>query len=75
MVVRGAYASVLTMFNAADALMGLMATLNIIAIALLFATVAKLTRDYRNQWKLARKPVFHVADHPELAEEVDATVW
>jgi AGCS family alanine or glycine:cation symporter len=75
MVVWGAYASVLTVFNAADASMGLMATINIIAIALLSGTVAKLTRDYRNQRKLTRKPVFHAADHPELAEEVDATIW
>ncbi|NLC01767.1 MAG: alanine:cation symporter family protein, partial [Pseudomonas formosensis] len=42
MVVWGAWEAVLTVFNFADASMGLMATINLIAIVLLSGTVAKL---------------------------------
>lgn len=75
MVLWGSYESVTTVFNAADASMGLMATVNIIAIALLSGTVVKLTQDYRSQRKAVRKPVFDAADFPELAGQVDATIW
>lgn len=75
MVLWGSYASVLTVFNAADASMGLMATVNIIAIALLSGTVARLTRDYRLQRRTTRRPVFHLADHPDIASGVDAGIW
>ena len=75
MVVWGALESVTTVFNAADASMGLMATVNMIAIVLLSGTVAKLTRDYRQQRKAGMKPVFDVADFPELAGKVDTSIW
>lgn len=75
MVVWGAYESVTTVFNAADASMGLMATVNIIAIALLSGTVAKLTADYTAQRKAGRRPEFHLGDYPELRKGVDASIW
>lgn len=75
MVVWGAYESVTTVFNAADASMGLMATINLIAIVLLSGTVIKLTKDYRRQRKLNGNPVFHVADYPELEGQVDQSIW
>ena len=75
MVVWGALESVTTVFNAADASMGLMATVNMIAIVLLSSTVAKLTRDYRQQRKEGKKPVFNMAHFPELAGKVDASIW
>ncbi|WGF86968.1 alanine/glycine:cation symporter family protein [Marinivivus vitaminiproducens] len=74
MVVWGAYESVATVFNAADAAMGLMATINLIAIVLLSGTVVKLTNDYVAQRKTGR-PVFHAADYPELASEIDLEIW
>ena len=46
MVVWGAYESVTTVFNAADATMGLMASVNLVAIVALSGLVVKLTRDY-----------------------------
>ena len=46
MVVWGALQAVATVFNTADASMGLMATINLIAIVALSGTVVKLTRDY-----------------------------
>lgn len=75
MVVWGAYESVATVFNAADASMGLMATVNLIAIMLLSGTVVKLTRDYTGQRKAGRTPVFHAADFPELSGKIDQTIW
>lgn len=75
MVIWGAYESVLTVFNAADASMGLMATINLIAICLLSGTVVALTRDYRAQRKVNGNPIFDVADFPELAGKVDAGIW
>lgn len=75
MVVWGAYESVATVFNAADASMGLMATVNLIAIVLLSGTVAKLTRDYARQRKAGKEPTFHAADYPELAGKIDQSIW
>lgn len=75
MVLWGAYESVLTVFNAADASMGLMAMVNIIAISLLSGTVVKLTNDYRKQRQAGKRPVFVLEDHPDLAKNDDATIW
>lgn len=75
MVVWGAYQSVATVFNTADASMGLMATINLIAIVALSGTVAKLTRDYFAQRKDGREPTFDAADYPELKDEIDADIW
>jgi AGCS family alanine or glycine:cation symporter len=75
MVIWGAYESVATVFNAADASMGLMATVNLIAIVLLSGTVVKLTKDYAAQRKAGRDPVFHAADYPELNGRIDKTIW
>ncbi len=75
MVLWGAYESVATVFNAADASMGLMATVNLIAIVLLSGTVVKLTRDYAAQRKAGEEPTFHAADFPELNGRIDQTIW
>ena len=75
MVIWGAYETVSTVFNAADASMGLMATINLIAIVLLSGTVVKLTTDYFAQRRAGEVPVFHAADYPELAGKIDTTIW
>ncbi|MDB6180097.1 alanine/glycine:cation symporter family protein [Paracoccus fistulariae] len=75
MVVWGAIQAVGTVFSFADASMGLMATINLVAIVLLSGTVLVLTRDYIRQRKEGRNPVFVVADHPEIAPGVDKTIW
>ena len=75
MVVWGAYQTVATVFNTADASMGLMATINLIAILLLSGTVAKLTKDYFAQKKAGGEPVFHARDYPELGDQIDHTIW
>ncbi len=75
MVIWGSVQSVATVFNAADASMGLMATVNLIAIVLLSGTVVKLTRDYTSQRKAGKVPTFHAADYPELRDRIDETIW
>lgn len=75
MVIWGAYEAVVTVFNAADASMGLMATINLIAIVLLSGTVVKLTKDYLEQRKQGVVPAFKAADYPELKDKIDATIW
>ncbi|MCY1249891.1 hypothetical protein D9M72_634670 [compost metagenome] len=47
--------------DAAGASMGLMATINLIAILLLSGTIAKLTKDYVHRRKRAIEPVFRAA--------------
>ncbi|QTL04290.1 alanine:cation symporter family protein [Aquabacter sp. L1I39] len=75
MVVWGAYESVATVFNAADASMGLMATINLVAIVLLSGLVARLTRSYLDQRKAGKIPVFLAEDMPELAGEIETEIW
>ena len=75
MVVWGAYESVATVFNAADASMGLMATINLIAIVVLSGTVVKLTRDYFRQRTAGKSPVFVADDYPELQCRIDRDIW
>ncbi|SFQ89852.1 alanine or glycine:cation symporter, AGCS family [Halopseudomonas formosensis] len=75
MVVWGAWEAVLTVFNFADASMGLMATINLIAIVLLSGTVAKLTKDYFEQRRRGVEPRFTVKDYPELQDKIDTGIW
>lgn len=75
MVLWGAWEAVATVFNAADAAMGLMATINLVAIVLLSRLVVKLTRDYFAQRAAGRRPEFNADDYPELADQIDATIW
>lgn len=75
MVVWGASETVATVFNAADASMGLMASINLIAIVLLSGVVVKLTRSYVSQRKAGRQPTFVASDLPELKGEIDAEIW
>ena len=75
LVVWGALQAVATVFNAADASMGLMATINLVAIVALSGTVVKLTRDYFVQRRAGVEPRFHGRDYPELGDEIDHTIW
>lgn len=75
MVVWGAYESVATVFDAADASMGLMATINLVAIVLLSGLVARLTRDYIAKRKAGEVPHFVADDMPELKGEIDSDIW
>ncbi|MFG1376320.1 alanine/glycine:cation symporter family protein [Xanthobacter autotrophicus] len=75
MVVWGAIQSVATVFNAADASMGLMASINLVAIVLLSGTVVRLAQDYLAKRKAGVEPVFIAADMPDLPPGVDGEIW
>lgn len=75
MVIWGSLQTVQTVFNFADASMGLMATINLIAIVALSGTVAHVTRDYLRQRKAGQEPQFHIADHPGIAPGVKSDIW
>ncbi len=75
MVVWGAVQAVQTVFNFADASMGLMATINLIAIVMLSGTVGVLTRDYLRQRSEGREPTFRIDDHPDIAPGVNHEIW
>ncbi|MDO5371145.1 sodium:alanine symporter family protein [Paracoccus sp. (in: a-proteobacteria)] len=76
MVIWGALQAVTTVFNFADASMGVMATINLIAIVALSGIVARITRDYVVQRRMGRRPEFHLSAHPELAGRgVDKDIW
>ena len=75
MVVWGALQAVATVFNTADASMGLMAVINLVAIVALSGTVVKLTRDYFAQRAEGVEPRFHGRDYPELGDQIDHSIW
>jgi AGCS family alanine or glycine:cation symporter len=75
MVVWGAYQSVATVFDAADASMGMMATINLIAIVLLSGLVARLVKDYLDQRRRGIEPVFVAASMPDVPGRIDAGIW
>ncbi len=75
MVVWGAYESVATVFDAADASMGLMATINLIAIVILSNLVVRLTQDYLAQRRQGKEPMFLASTMPELEGQIDAEIW
>lgn len=74
-VAWGVYSKVQIVWDAADASMAVMASINLVAIVLLSGVVAKLTRDYDAQLDAGRTPEFRIAEHAELADGVDAEIW
>lgn len=75
MVIWGALQAVATVFDLADASMGLMATINLIAIVALSGTVVALTRNYFEQRRAGVTPKFRAADHPAISKGVDREIW
>lgn len=62
MVFIGSQMDLTTAWDLADVLMGLMATVNIVAILLLGNTACKVLRDYERQKAQGHNPVFHASD-------------
>lgn len=75
MVVWGAVQAVSTVFNFADAAMGIMATMNLVAILLLSGTVYKLTVDYFSQRRQNMEPRFIASQFPEFDKGIDHSIW
>jgi AGCS family alanine or glycine:cation symporter len=75
MVMFGSLATLPTVWAMADASMGLMAIVNLIAIILLSGIVIKLAKDYNQQLKQGKVPTFNADDYPELSSQLEPGVW
>ncbi|MBO9407680.1 alanine:cation symporter family protein [Shimia sp. R9_1] len=71
----GAGQSVAVVFNAADMAIGIMALLNLFALALLSPIVVRVARDYQAQRKAGKTPNFSISEHAKIARGVDADIW
>ncbi len=74
-VTWGVYSKVQIVWDAADASMAIMASINLVAILMLSGVVVKLTRDYDAQLRAGRTPEFRIEEHAEIADGVDAEIW
>lgn len=79
-VVGGSLGSVALVWSLADLFMGLMATINLIAILPLAGLTMALLRNYSEQKAQGRNPVFHREDLPQargvtLWDDADIEVW
>lgn len=74
-IVWGVYSKVQLVWDAADAAVAVMATINLAALALLSGVVVKLTRDYESQLRQGLVPEFHITRYPELGDGVDHEIW
>ena len=73
-IIWGAREAITTVFDAADAVMGIMAIINLVGISLLSGLVVKLTRDYFEQAKHG-DPRFRLSDYPELKGQIEEEIW
>ena len=76
MVYFGSIASVPLIWSLADLFMGIMASINLIAILLLMPFVLMLLKDYTAQLKRGvEQPVFKLAQHPKFKDKVKSDIW
>ena len=75
MVMFGAVAKIVLVWNLADVSMGLMATVNIIALLMLSGLAIRVINDYRAQIKAGKIPEFERNKFPELCEQLDDDIW
>ena len=75
MVVWGATSSLPTVWDFADAAMGTMALINMVAIMLLSGLVTQILKDYDEQVDAGQTPVFNRRKFPFLDKTMDDDVW
>ncbi|MHA3079149.1 alanine/glycine:cation symporter family protein [Acinetobacter sp. ANC 5502] len=76
MVYFGAITSVPLVWSMADLSMGIMATINLIAILLLMPFLRMMLKDYRAQLgRGVKEPVFKLDNHPEYKKKIDTNIW
>ncbi|MBE3637183.1 alanine/glycine:cation symporter family protein [Mangrovicoccus algicola] len=63
----------LYVFNFSDPMMGVLALVNLVALAMLFPTAMRVLKDYRAQLAAGREPVFDPEAFPDLA--LDKAAW
>ena len=75
MVMFGAMAKSDLIWNMADASMGMMAIVNIIAILLLSKFVIIIAKDYNEQLDQGLTPTFDSSKYPELDKKINSEIW
>ena len=76
MVYMGAITSVPLVWSMADLFMGMMATINLVAIVLLSPYALMLLRDYVAQLKQGKaEPEFKLSQHPKYQDKVKSDIW
>ncbi|MGL4641351.1 MAG: alanine:cation symporter family protein, partial [Shewanella sp.] len=75
MVMFGSVAKISLVWNLADVSMGLMATVNIVALLLLSGLAIRVINDYREQLQMGKTPEFDRSKFPELMEQLDNEIW
>ncbi|NMH64753.1 alanine/glycine:cation symporter family protein [Shewanella salipaludis] len=75
MVMFGAMAKISLVWDLADVSMGLMATVNIVALLLLSGLAIRVINDYREQLNAGTIPEFDPRKFPELREQLDGSIW
>lgn len=71
----GAVSESALVWDMGDLTMGIMALINLIAIALLHKLVLLLLKDYTVKRKLGKEPVFKLAEHPVLKRKIKTDIW
>lgn len=73
LIIWGAFQDLGSIFSFADLSMGILAVINMIAIALLYKPVLKLIKGYDRQIKEGEKPVLRYNDYNEF--NIDKDIW
>lgn len=72
----GAVAKVAIVWDMGDLSMGMMAIINLIAIACLYKLVLVLLKDYSVKVKMGKaEPEFKLSEHPVLKRKIKSNVW
>ncbi|MGP1944820.1 MAG: alanine/glycine:cation symporter family protein [Arsenophonus sp. ET-LJ4-MAG3] len=75
MIIFGSIAEMPLVWKLADISMGLMALINLIAILMLSSVVFKLTKDYNQQRKNGKLPIFNIDSYPHIKKEIENGIW
>ncbi|CAA0099491.1 Amino-acid carrier protein AlsT [BD1-7 clade bacterium] len=75
MIFWGISANMPTIWNAADASMAMMATVNLITILLLGKYAWRVAKDFETQFKVTPNPQFDPSMFPELEGKIDPNAW
>lgn len=62
-------------WDSGDLMMGIMALINLVVIALLYKLVLLLAKDYTVKLKLGKDPEFKLSEHPVLKRKIKNNIW
>lgn len=75
MIMFGSLSKIDIVWALADASMGLMALINLIALMMLSGLAVAVIKDYQVQHKAGKVPVFSAKDFPQLKGKIDKGIW